>query len=73
MSHGLVLRCTNADSPVFSSFRDQDDLNVADQKTFCDLLGKLSGRPEENGLHVHPIYRDPNNLCLPDGSTDENM
>lgn len=54
-------------------FRDQDNLNIADQKRFCDLLGKLSGRPEENGLHVHPIYRDPGNLTLPDGTTDENM
>ncbi|KAF2183475.1 taurine catabolism dioxygenase [Zopfia rhizophila CBS 207.26] len=54
-------------------FRDQNDLNVPDQKRFCDLLGKLSGRPEENGLHVHPIYRDPGNLTLPDGSTDENI
>lgn len=54
-------------------FRDQDDLNVPDQKRFCDLLGKLSGRPEENGLHVHPIYRDKGNLTLPDGTTDENI
>ena len=54
-------------------FRDQDDLKVTDQKKFCDLVGKLSGRPKENGLHVHPIYRDPGNLTLPDGSTDENM
>jgi alpha-ketoglutarate-dependent taurine dioxygenase len=54
-------------------FRDQDDLNIRDQKRFCDLLGKLSGRPEENGLHVHPIYRDAGNLTMPDGTTDENM
>lgn len=54
-------------------FRDQDDLNIADQKKFCDLVAKLSGRPEENGLHVHPIYRDKGNLTLPDGTTDENM
>jgi len=54
-------------------FRDQDDLGIADQKKFCDLVAKLSGRPEENGLHVHPIYRDPGNLTLPDGTTDENM
>ncbi|KAF2732384.1 taurine catabolism dioxygenase [Polyplosphaeria fusca] len=54
-------------------FRDQDDLNIADQKKFCDLVGKYSGRPEENGLHVHPIYRDPGNLTLPDGTTDENI
>ncbi|KAF2867311.1 TfdA family taurine dioxygenase [Massariosphaeria phaeospora] len=48
-------------------FRDQDDLNIADQKKLCDLVGKYSGRPAENGLHVHPIYRDPGNLTLPDG------
>lgn len=54
-------------------FRDQDDLNIADQKRFCDLVAKFSGRPEENSLHVHPIYRDPGNLKLPDGTTDENM
>jgi hypothetical protein len=54
-------------------FRDQDGLNVPDQKRFCDLLGKLSGRPEENGLHVHPIFNDSNNLTLPDGSTDKHM
>ena len=54
-------------------FRNQDDLNVADQKRFCDLVGKLSGRPEENGLHVHPIYRDPGNLQMPNGTTDENI
>ena len=51
-------------------FRDQDDLNIVDQKKLCDLLGKLSGRPEDHGLHVHPIYRDPGNLTLPDGTTD---
>jgi hypothetical protein len=54
-------------------FRDQDDLNIPDQKKFCDLVAKLSGRPDENGLHVHPIYRDKGNLTLPDGTTDENM
>ena len=54
-------------------FRDQSDLTIEDQKRFCDLVARHSGRPEENGLHVHPIYRDPGNLKLPDGSTDENM
>lgn len=37
------------------------------------MLGKLSGRPEENGLHVHPLYNDPNNLPMADGTTDKNM
>lgn len=54
-------------------FRDQDDLSIADQKKFCDLVAKLSGRPEDHGLHVHPLVRDPGNLPLPDGTTDEHM
>lgn len=51
----------------------QDDLSVDEQKHITDLLGKLSGRPEENGLHVHPLYNDPNNLPMADGTTDKNM
>jgi hypothetical protein len=27
------------------------------QKEFIDLLGKLSGRPESSGLHVHPLIK----------------
>jgi hypothetical protein len=51
----------------------QDDLTVEEQKRFTDLLGKLSGRPDENGLHVHPLYRDANNIPMGNGETDENM
>ncbi|KAL2432744.1 hypothetical protein ABEF94_013432 [Exophiala dermatitidis] len=51
----------------------QDDLTVEEQKTITDLLGKLTGRPEDHGLHVHPLYRDPNNIPMADGTTDENM
>lgn len=51
----------------------QDDLTVEEQKHFTDLLGKLTGRPEENGLHVHPLYNDPNNIPMADGTTDKNM
>ena len=29
----------------------QDDLTVEEQKRVTDLLGKLTGRPVENGLH----------------------
>ncbi|KAF2634055.1 taurine catabolism dioxygenase [Massarina eburnea CBS 473.64] len=54
-------------------FRDQHDLGIEEQKRFCDLVARYSGRPEENGLHVHPIFRDPGNLKLPDGSSDENI
>lgn len=51
----------------------QDDLTIDEQKHVTDLLGKLTGRPERNGLHVHPLYNDPNNVPMADGTTDENM
>jgi hypothetical protein len=51
----------------------QDDLTVEEQKRVTYLLGALTGRPKENGLHVHPLYRDPNNIPMADGTTDENM
>ena len=35
--------------------RGQSGLTVEMQKEFVDLLGKLSGRPETSGLHVHPL------------------
>lgn len=36
-------------------FRGQDDLTIEDQKKFVQALGLLSGKPKENGLHIHPI------------------
>ena len=51
----------------------QDDLTVDEQKQVTDLLGKLTGRPEENGLHVHPLYNDPNNIPMANGKIDPNM
>lgn len=51
----------------------QDDLTVDEQKHITYLLGKLTRRPEENGLHVHPLYNDPNNIPMADGTTDPNM
>ena len=51
----------------------QDNLTVDEQKDITDLLGKLTGRPKENGLHVHPLYNDPNNLVMANGETDMNM
>lgn len=51
----------------------QDDLSIDEQKHVTDWLGKLTGRPEENGLHVHPLYNDPNNVPMADGTTDKNM
>ena len=53
--------------------QNQDDLSVEDLKHFTDMVGKLSGRPRENGLHVHPLYRDPGNIPMGNGETDENM
>lgn len=55
-------------------FREsQLDLSVEELKTFTDLLGKLSGRPKENGLHVHPLFRDEGNVRMGNGEVDENM
>lgn len=51
----------------------QDDLTVAEQKRITELLGQLTGRPAENGLYAHPLYRDPNNITMKDGTTDENI
>jgi hypothetical protein len=51
----------------------QDDLTVEEQKHVTYMLGKLTGRPEGHGLHVHPLYNDPNNIPMADGTTDPNM
>lgn len=51
----------------------QDDLSVEEQKRITDMLGKLTGRPAENGLHVHPLYNDPNNIPMADGTRDKEM
>ncbi|KAK0124845.1 hypothetical protein ONS96_008724 [Cadophora gregata f. sp. sojae] len=53
--------------------QNQDDLSVEDLKNFTDKVGELSGRPKENGLHVHPLYRDPGNIPMGNGETDENI
>ena len=36
-------------------FRGQDSLSVEDQKKLVQGLGLHSGKPKENGLHIHPI------------------
>ena len=51
----------------------QDDLTVEEQKQVTDLLGKLTGRPAENGLHVHPLFNDENNIPMADGTRDPQM
>ena len=51
----------------------QDDLCIKELKKFTDLVGKLSGKPKKNGLHVHPLYRDSANVPMGNGETDENM
>ncbi|KAI0406729.1 TfdA family taurine dioxygenase [Xylaria palmicola] len=51
----------------------QDDLTVEEQKHVTDMLGKLTGRPKDHGLHVHPLFNDPNNLPMADGTRDPNI
>lgn len=36
-------------------FFKAQDLQIADQLKLADRLGKLSGKPESSGLHIHPI------------------
>ncbi|EAQ85321.1 hypothetical protein CHGG_09335 [Chaetomium globosum CBS 148.51] len=36
-------------------FRSQDNLTDDLQKELVDRLGKLSGKPETSGLHIHPV------------------
>ncbi|VVT58006.1 uncharacterized protein SAPINGB_P005990 [Magnusiomyces paraingens] len=36
-------------------FKKQDDLTVEQQKELVQKLGILSGKPKENGLHIHPL------------------
>ena len=35
-------------------FKDQD-IKIEDQLKLADRLGRLSGKPETSGLHIHPI------------------
>ncbi|VVT57994.1 uncharacterized protein SAPINGB_P005984 [Magnusiomyces paraingens] len=35
-------------------FKKQDDLTVEQQKELVQKLGLLSGKPKNNGLHIHP-------------------
>ncbi|KAK5627789.1 hypothetical protein RRF57_003504 [Xylaria bambusicola] len=51
----------------------QDDLTVEEQKHVTYMLGKLTGRPEGHGLHVHPLDNDSNNLAMADGTRDPNI
>lgn len=51
----------------------QNDLTVEEQKHVTYMLGKLTERPEGHGLHVHPLFNDPNNLEMADGTKDPNM
>ena len=36
-------------------FFKAQDIKIADQLKLVDRLGKLSGKPESSGLHIHPI------------------
>lgn len=67
------LAITISERGVVSFRAPQDDLSVGEQKHITDILGKLTGRPVENELHVHPLFNDPNNFLMADGTKDENM
>ena len=44
------------------------------QLKVTDQLGKLAGRPETNGLHVHPLFKSKDNIPYDDnGNTHENV
>ncbi|CRG89033.1 Alpha-ketoglutarate-dependent taurine dioxygenase [Talaromyces islandicus] len=51
----------------------QDDLTIDEQKRFTVLLGELTGRPEGHGLHIHPLFRDENNIPMENGQHDESI
>ncbi|EJD08433.1 taurine catabolism dioxygenase [Fomitiporia mediterranea MF3/22] len=54
-------------------FRNQD-LDLEQQKELVDKIGRLAGRPETSGLHVHPLYNSPDNTPLDDtGKMDRHV
>ncbi len=67
----MIWPSLSASVELSSSEQTKDDLSVEDLKKFTDLVAKLSGRPKENGLHVHPLYLDPGNIPMGNGKTDE--
>ncbi|KAH8915091.1 taurine catabolism dioxygenase [Atractiella rhizophila] len=51
-------------------FRTQE-LDIASQKRFTNLLGKLGGRPADHDLHKHPLFYSPLNSAMDEkGGTD---
>ena len=48
----------------------QDDLSVEEQKYITELLGSLTSRPKDHGLHVFPLANDPNMIPMEDGTKD---
>jgi hypothetical protein len=52
-------------------FRDQN-LPLAQQKRFVQLVSELSGKPSSSGLHVHPLFKSPDNEAVDaEGHFDE--
>ncbi|KFY08380.1 hypothetical protein V492_06272 [Pseudogymnoascus sp. VKM F-4246] len=55
-------------------FRNQKDLTVAMQKEFIDLLGRLSGKPETSGIHIHPLLEGKRDVGINDaGDVDDHI
>lgn len=42
------------------------NLTLAQQKTFVQRIGELSGKPRSSGLSVHPLFNSPNNEPMDD-------
>ncbi|GJJ06570.1 hypothetical protein Clacol_000763 [Clathrus columnatus] len=50
------------------------ELKLEEQKRFVEILSDLSGRPPTSGLHVHPLFKSPDNEAIDDaGNFDRNV
>lgn len=55
-------------------FRKQEGLTVEMQKDLVNLLGSLTGRPKENGLHIHPLINGKQEVGVDkDNKVDNNI
>ncbi|KAF8590991.1 taurine catabolism dioxygenase [Ramaria rubella] len=54
-------------------FRNQN-ITLAEQKQFVQLIGELSGKPNSSTLHVPPLFKSPDNEAVDDnGNFDEEV
>ncbi|KAF8590983.1 taurine catabolism dioxygenase [Ramaria rubella] len=54
-------------------FRNQN-ITLAEQKQFVQLIGELSGKPSSSTLHVHPLFESADNEAVDDkGNFDKEV